>query len=296
MLDEYFSSYLHTCYPPEYVDMINSCREALLLYEYSYMESQLYKTIPQESDITIFDSKLLFEQALRDGFNEIFRALGLRSYLTALKDMDMLLRTIKNLETSDDHEYILQIIHNDELSISELFEELIVKFNFDGNFGDIIFFIELAPDSVFFERLEKLHVEKLNSTDDANDETPEPLNPQYIKRIREFNELYPESLAVKKYLDNKIKLYDSLENYFVALKDDLTSYYPTDPSSAAYAIISIMNYANVEIHKVIGSAKDTAMNFYNDLRFTRQVNIKIDAIIEKELYERQPTNVVRTSP
>ena len=49
MFDELFSEYLKSVFPAEYVDMINSAREALLILEFSLVEANLYKSIPEHS-------------------------------------------------------------------------------------------------------------------------------------------------------------------------------------------------------------------------------------------------------
>ena len=79
MFDELFSEYLKSVFPAEYVDMINSAREALLNLEFSLVEANLYKSIPEHSEFTIHESKIDFERTIRDGFYELLLMLGIKT-------------------------------------------------------------------------------------------------------------------------------------------------------------------------------------------------------------------------
>ena len=139
MFDDLFTDYLKQVFPPEYVDMILCAREALVNFDYSLCEANLYKTMPDVSDIDVSTSKTLLEQCLRDGFKEVFMLIGIRSNIHKIQDSDKLLRAIKNLEETTMHEEVIDIIASDEYAQAEVLEKLLELVSTDPNIADLIF-------------------------------------------------------------------------------------------------------------------------------------------------------------
>ncbi len=279
MLDEFFTEYLEMVFSAEYVNMINSARESLLNYEYSLCEANLYKTMPEDSDVDVFTSKMLMEQCLRDGFKQVFAVLGIRSTIRDIARMDQLLRAFKNLEESSDHEAILNVITNDFYSEAELVEQLLSLVVLDANFMDIVYEFELSDSTGFVNRLYELHRRSFTSTSgEATEERPDRV---YLDRIQRFIEKYPQTLAATKFASKNILFNATYEHYIAENNDELRQLYPNYPDRTPIEFLGLAIFANIQRHDLSGHVKTAITKFYNDLKFTTQTNILVDKLIEE---------------
>lgn len=279
MLDELFSEYLSRVFSSDYVGMINSARESLLNYEYSLCEANLYKTMPEDSDIDTFTSKVLLEQCLRDGFNQVFSVLGIRSKIHDIARMDQLLRAFKNLEESSDHESILNIIADDFYSEAELVEQLLSLVVLDTSFMDVVYEFELSDSTSFINRLYELHRQSFTSTSgEATEERPDR---PYLERIQRFVDKYPQTIVAKKLASKDILFGETYQHYIAENGEELRNLYPNYPDRTPIEFLGLAFFANIQRHDLSGHVKTAITKFYNDLKFTTQTNIMVDKLIEE---------------
>lgn len=279
MFDDFFTEYLERVFSSDYVGMINSARESLINYEYSLVEANLYKTMPEDSDIDVFSSKMLLEQCLRDGFNQVFSVIGIRSNIRDIVRMDQLLRAFKNLEESSDHESILNIITNDYNSQSDTLEQLLLLVVLDDTFMDVVFEFELTDVGDFLVRLYELHRNAFTSTSGvATDERPDRV---YLDRIARFVDKYPQTLAATKFASKNILFNATFEHYIAENNDELQKLYPNYPDRTPIEFLGLAIFANIQRHDLSGHVKTAITKFYNDLKFTTQTNILVDKLIEE---------------
>lgn len=277
MLDEFFSEYLDRVFSPDYVGMINSAREALLMYEFSLVEANLYKTMPEEMNLDAHTTKTMFEQCIRDGYAQVFRVLGIRSKVREISRMDQLLRAFKLLEDSSSSEDIIDIIVHDFYSQDEALENLLRLVVLDETFFDIVMEIELADVNHFFNRLYDLHTQKMMSqSGEATEERPDRV---YLDRIQRFTEKYPQSLVGLKLASKDILFGETYEHYIAENGGDLQKLYPTRPDAVPLEFAGLAIFANIPRHELSGHIKTAITKFYNDLKFTTQTNILVDKLI-----------------
>lgn len=291
MFDELFSEYLKSVFPAEYVDMINSCREALLSFEFSLCEANLYKAIPEHSEFTTHESKIDFERCLRDGFYELLLMLGIRTDIRKLSKLDQLVRIIKNLETSTQSEAILDILMNDEYSQSETIEKLFELVTVDNSVGNLIFEIEPINTNMFFKRLYELHLQAFtNLSGEATDERP---NREYLDRIQGFVTKYPESIVARKLLNKDILFGETYKHYIAENDEELKALYPNHPDRCPMEFTGLALFANIPRHELSGVVKTAITKFYSDLKFTTKTNYLVDKFLEGLEYEHQQASMVQ---
>ena len=292
MLDEQFSGYLDAVFPTEYAEMINSAREAILLYEFSLVEANLYKAMPEDSDITVFESKQVLERCIRDGFKEILLAIGVRTTIVHIPDLDLLLRAFKNLEETSQHEQVVEIISSDELCQFEILEKLIELVTVNPNVGDLLFEIELIETNAFFNRLYDLHLAAYRSqSGEATEERP---NKSYYERIKKFTMTYPDALVSRKLTSKDILFGETFEHYIKENEEELKLLYPNHPDRCPKEFAGLAVFANLPRHMLSTEIKKAISRFYNDLRFTTKTNYLVDKFIEELEYEDQPASMVQT--
>lgn len=291
MFDEFFSEYLKSVFPAEYVDMINSCRETILKYEFSLCEANLYKSIPEHSEFTTSEAKIDFERCLRDGFYEILLILGIRTDIFKLNKLDLLLRTIHNLETSLQHEAILDIIMNDEYSQSETLEKLFELVSVNSSIGNLIFEIELINTNMFLKRLYELHMQAfVSQSGEATEDRPDR---NYFDRIQRFIIKFPESLAARKQTSKDILYGETYKHYIAENTAELQLLYPNHPDRCPMEFAGLAVFANVPRHEMAGAIKTAITKFYSDLKFTTKTNYLVDKFLEELEYEHQQAGMVQ---
>lgn len=291
MFDDFFTEYLKSVFSSEYADMIHSCREALVNIGYSLCEANLYKTMPEDSDIDVSTSKMLLEQCLRDGFNEVFTALGIRSSIHKLMDCDKLLRAIKNLEETSLHEEVIDVIANDEYSQSEILEKLLELVSTDANIADLIFEFTLVDNGIFFTRLYDMHMMAYTSTSgEATDVRPDR---EYLDRIKHFTNKYPDCLLANSIVEKNILFGETYQHYISENEEFLKTLYPNHPDRVPKEFASLAIVGNVQRHDLRGHIKTAITKFYGDLRFTTKTNYLVDKFLEELEYEHQPASMVQ---
>lgn len=291
MFDELFSEYLKSVFPAEYVDMINSCRDALLSFEFSLVEATLYKAIPEHSEFTTHESKIDFERTLRDGFYELLLMLGIRTDIRKLNKLDQLVRILKNLEESSQSEAILDVIMNDEYSQSETIEKLFELVSITPDVGNMVFEIELINTNMFLKRLYELHVYRFtNSSGEATDERP---NREYLDRIQSFVTKYPQSLVARKLAEKDILFGETYKHYLAENTEELQTLYPNYPDRCPVEFAGLAIFANTPRHEMSGAIKTAISKFYSDLKFTTKTNYLVDKFLEELEYEHQQASMVQ---
>ena len=292
MFDELFSEYLKSVFPAEYVDMINSAREALLILEFSLVEANLYKSIPEHSEFTIHESKIDFERTIRDGFYELLLMLGVKTEIRKIDKLDQLVRILRNQETSLQSETILDILMNDEYSQSETIEKLFELVSTDNAVGNMIFEIELINTNMFFKRLYDIHLQAFTSqSGEATDERP---NREYFDRIQNFVAKYPDSLVARKLNTKDILFGETLQHYIAENTEELQLQYPNHPDRCPVEFAGLALFANIPRHELSGTIKAAITKFYSDLKFTTKTNYLVDKFLEELEYEHQPASLVQT--
>lgn len=291
MFDVLFTEYLNKVFPTDYTEMIHSCRESLTNMGYSLCEANLYKTMPEDSNIDVSTSKALLEKCLRDGYDEVFTAIGIRSSIFRLIDCDKLLRAIKNLEETTLHEEVIDIIASDEYSQAEILEKLLELVSTDPNIADLIFEIELIDNSILFTRLYDMHMSAYRSTSgEATDERP---NREYLERIKKFSLKYPDSILTTKLNGKNILFGETYQHYIAENEEELKMLYPNHPDRVPKEFAGLAIVANVQRHDMSGHIKTAITKFYNDLRFTTKTNYLVDKFLEELEYEHQPASMVQ---
>lgn len=281
MFDELFTEYLFRVFPEEYAAMIMSAREALMVYEYALCEANLYKTMPEDSDIDLATSKILIQQCLKDGFNQVFAVIGIRSRLdlSDIHAMDQLLRSLKNLEESSDHEAIVNIVINDQYSQAEIIEELFKLVVLDDNFINILLEFDLTDTNDFINRLYDLHSRALlNRVGEATEERPDRT---YLDRIRSFVDKYPQTIVARKFEAKQILFGQNYQHYIAENMAELQQLYPNYPDRTPIEFLGLAFFANIQRHDLSGHVKTAIAKFYNDLKFTTQTNMMVDKLIEE---------------
>ena len=291
MFDELFSEYLKSVFPAEYVDMINSCREALLSFEFSLVEANLYKSVPEHSEFTTHEAKIDFERTIRDGCYELLLMLGIRTDIRRIDKLDQLLRILRNLEDSLQNESILDILMNDEYSQSETIEKLFELVSTDNTVGNMIFEIELINTNMFFKRLYDIHLQAFTSqSGEATDERP---NREYFDRIQSFVAKYPQSLVARKLTNKDILFGETLQHYIAENTPELQLQYPNHPDRCPMEFAGLAIFANTPRHEMAGTIKTAITKFYSDLKFTAKTNYLVDKFVEEIEYEHQPASLVQ---
>lgn len=292
MFDILFSEYLASVFSADYVDIINSCREALINYDYSLCEANLYRCMPDETEITVHESKIELERCLRDGFNQVLLTLGIRTDIHELYKLDKLLRALKNLEDSSQHNTILDILLNDEYSQSETLEKLLELVSIDPSIANMIFNIELVNNASFFTRLNDHHLYAFRSqSGEATDERP---NREYFDRIQKFLAKYPDSLVGRKSASKDILFGETIQHYIAENTEELMMLYPNHPDRCPADFAGLAVFANTPRHEMSGLIKTAISKFYSDLKFTTKTNYLVDKFIEDLEYEHQPASMVQT--
>lgn len=169
MYDVEFSSYLERVFPPEFVTQIQSAREALILYNYSLVEANLFKTMVGYEISDTLSSKMLMLQCLRDGFKDVFNTIGVRYNGSDVKQMDYLLRALYLLENSTQHKEILGIIDSETDTLIDVVENLLSLVTVDDSNMDVLFEFELMESNNFLNRLKDIHEYFLTNEEYAGD-------------------------------------------------------------------------------------------------------------------------------
>ena len=292
MFDDLFTDYLKQVFPPEYVDMILCAREALVNFDYSLCEANLYKTMPDVSDIDVSTSKTLLEQCLRDGFKEVFMLIGIRSNIHKIQDSDKLLRAIKNLEETTMHEEVIDIIASDEYAQAEVLEKLLELVSTDPNIADLIFDFELTENNMLFTRLYDFHLAGFRS--EAGEATDERPDRNYLDAIKNFTLKYPETIVARKLQAKDILFGETYQHYIAENTEELRALYPNHPDRVPCEFAGLAFFANVQRHELSGHIKSAISNFYGDLKFTTKTNYLVDKFLEEIEYEHQPASMVQT--
>lgn len=291
MFDDLFTEYLKKVFPSDYVDMIHSAREALVNFDYSLCEANLYKTMPDVSDIDVSTSKMLFEQCLRDGFNEVFMLIGIRSKIHKLIDCDTLLRAIKNLEVTTLHEEVIDLIASDEYAQAEVLEKLLELVSTDPNIADLIFDFELTENNMLFNRLYDYHLAGFRSTNgEATDVRPDR---KYLDGIKNFTNKFPDTLVARKLLAKDILFGETYQHYIAENTEELQQLYPNHPDRVPCEFAGLAMFANVQRHELSSHIKIAIAKFYGDLKFTTKTNYLVDKFLEELEYEHQPASMVQ---
>ena len=285
MLDAFFTEFLDTNFPPEYVDLINSCRDSLYNYGYSLVEANLYKTMPDDSELDLLTSKMLFTQCIIDGYHELFTMFGIRTDLRDLQELDKILRAVKNLEQSLDSEKIIDLINNDELSQSETLEELLMLSLPGVDLNEVMFNIELVKGNDFFNKIYTHHLDRYtNIQGEASDERP---NREYLNRIRDYISKHPQTIVAQKYASKDILFGETYKHYIAENTAELELLYPTSIDKVASEFVGLAIFANIQPHELVGHVKTAISKFYNDLKFTTQTSYLVDKFMEEMTYEHQ---------
>lgn len=285
MFDTLFTEYLDAVFPSDYVGHINSCREALVNYNYSGCEANLYKAMPDIAELDTFKAKTMFEQCLLDGFKEVFMLIGFRTNTRKLADLDKLLRAFKNLEDSEAHEDILAVLHSDEYGKLETLEKLLELFSLDQNIADMIFEIEFIKDSYFFTLLHDIHLQA--STSVSGEATDERMNDAYKKSVLRFMTKYPEAIVSRGYVDKNILFGEEFSHYIDENADALRLLYPNHPELAPIEFAGMAAFGNVPDHLLAGAIKTAISKFYGDLRFSTKTAYLTDKFMEGMMYESE---------
>lgn len=285
MLDDFFTEFLTINFPPEYVDLINNCRDSLYNYGFSLVEANLYKTMPDNMDVDLFTSKTLFTQCIIDGYKEVFIQLGIRTELRDLQELDKILRAVKGLEESHDHELILEIINNDERSQSDVLEDLLQHALPTINLTEVVFNIELINPDEFIERVYQHHLDLYRSkTGEATSDRP---NREYLDRVKEFIIKYPDTIVARKYQSKDILFGETYAHYLGENTDELLLLYPTSLDKVPSEFIGLAIIANIQPHDLTGHVKTAIAKFYNDLKFTTQTSYLVDKFMEGMSYDNR---------
>lgn len=282
MLDDFFTEYLNKVFSPDYAAMINSCRQTLIDQGYTSCEADLYKAMPETADVDVLSSKMLFEQCLRDGFNEFFLQIGIRSKIVKLSDMEQLLRAVANLEGSLCHEDILSVIGNEYYSLDETLEHLFALVVIDPQFSQVMFEFELSDSSNFINRLYDIH--KAAYTSSKAEEPAKRLKDDYIARVKEFTDKYPDSLLSKRILNKQILPGKKFDHYIQENEAELLAHYPTGHDKPPIDFMGLAIYANIQRFELSGHVKTAITKFYGDLRYTTKTNFLVDKVIEELEY------------
>lgn len=283
MLDDFFTDFLNINFPPEYVDLINNCRDSLYNYGFSLVEANLYKTIPDNMGIDLFTSKALFTQCIIDGYTEVFIQLGIRTGLRDLQELDKILRAVKNLEESHDHEVILETINNDERTQSEILEDLLMFALPAMDLTEVLFNIELINGNAFINKFYEHHLDLYRSkTGEATSDRPDRV---YLDRVKDFILKYPETLVARKYNSKDILFGETFRHYIDENAEDLMLFYPTAADKVVSEFVGLAIIANIQPHDLTGHVKTAISKFYNDLKFTTQTSYLVDKFMEGMSYD-----------
>lgn len=283
MFDDLFTEFLMKVYPHEYVDMINSAREALLRYDYSLVEANLYKTSPEDSDIDIHTSKMLMEQCIKDGFNQVFSAIGVRATLNNISEMDCVLRAFRNLEESTDHKSILDVINREAISNEERIIELLMMFTLDSNIHNCVFGISLMDPDITISRLYDYHMEGFIDTyGTASDER---VDPEKMQQLMNFVDQNPQTILAKRFQERNLLMDRDFAFYIEDNRDELLKLYPTFPKRTPIEFLGFAILAGVPFFEISGTVKTAISKFYGDLRFTTQTNVLVDKLMQDVQYK-----------
>lgn len=280
MYDVEFSSYLERVFPPEFVSQIQSAREALIHYNYSLVEANLFKTMVGYEISDTLSSKMLMLQCLRDGFKDVFNTIGVRYNGSDVKQMDYLLRALYLLENSTQHKEILGIIDSETDTLIDVVENLLSLVTVDDSNMDVLFEFELMESNNFLNRLKDIHEYFLTNEEYAGD-IPEPLSEEYKSRINTYLMMYPTTMVAKKIREKDILFGESFKHYITDNYGMLMLYYPDRPEVVPSEFLGLALLGNLKRHELSGHLKTAISNFYNDLKYAAKANYNVDKLIQE---------------
>lgn len=279
MLDQEFTQYLTKVFPQEYVDFINLCRENLYNLGFSLVESKLYLAIPEYQDIDILTSKMSFEQYLIDGFTLVLDNYGIRYNERDLLAYNTILTCLVNLENSSHSKEIMEILDNDEFSLTETIEQLFFLVSTENDIATYILNLEVDDGLMFLYRIREIHQEKATATE--LDEIPEDEIPEKYKlRLRKFMQEFPDSIITRYYNDDMLPLGKTWNDYYRLLEEDIRLLYPSQPQLVIIEFYGMCICANTPFYEIGQLIKKTVYDTYKDLSFTSKVNIGVDKFLQ----------------